>query len=105
MTQVTFKVEISTLLNKAEEFDSTRQTIMQLIEEMKSKVQSMWAVWTGNAAEAYKNKFAQLEDDIEYLNRVIMEHVQDLKDIAAEYTQAGTSVESLIEQLPIDIIK
>ncbi|MDO4543773.1 MAG: WXG100 family type VII secretion target [Clostridia bacterium] len=99
------KVTPSELSAKASEFDTIRASIMTLIEEMKSKVTSLTGTWEGEESQLFQTKFAALNDDIEYLNAIIIEHVNDLNAVCQTYTQAGQSVSEVIEGLPIDIIK
>ena len=70
------------------EFSSTNGQIRTITGEMISLVNSLNSVWSGEAADAFKTKFNQLNDDIERIYRMIDEHVKDLQEMAAEYDKA-----------------
>jgi len=100
------KVDSSVLAAKSGEFDSVRSQIMTLIEDMKSKVSALSGVWEGESAQHFQSKFATLNDDIDYLNRIIMEHVTDLSELSGVYQKVEeVDVSQYIEPLPEDIIK
>lgn len=99
------KVDPAVLIQKADEFDGHRAQVMLIIEEMTAKVNSLNGSFEGEAAVAYQNKYAQLSDDIEYLNGRILEHAADLRVMAELAIDAGTIVETVVEGLPGDIIK
>ena len=102
---VTLKVDPEVLISKASEFDSTRTQLMALIEEMRSKVASLNASWTGETADTFREKFAQLDDDIEYINGRIIEHVSDLNEIAEVYRNSGNANTTTASGLPTDTLK
>ena len=99
------KVTPDLLSAKAGEFESSRSQIMTMISDMQSKVAAMKSSWEGTAADSFQSKFAMLNDDIEYLNSIIIEHVKDLNDLAAQYAQLDPSIESVVSALPTDIVK
>lgn len=82
------KVTPEKLVAASGEFSSTGKTIRALTQEMLEIVSSLKAVWMGEAATGYGAKFAQLQDDMEKINRMIQEHVTDLNEIAREYQTA-----------------
>ena len=61
-------------------------------------------IWSGDAATAYKTKFAGLQDDIAALYRMVNEHVTDLQEMAANYTEAETANQEVAGGLSSDII-
>ncbi|MBQ9065521.1 MAG: WXG100 family type VII secretion target [Blautia sp.] len=61
-------------------------------------------IWSGDAATAYKAKFAGLQDDMNALYRMVEEHVKDLQEIAANYTEAETANQEAAGALSTDII-
>ena len=105
MDGIIVRVDSSVLENKASEFESCRAQIMDLIDQMKSEVRSLDSVWEGETSQMFQRKFAALDDDIEYLNSIIIEHVTDLNEIAATYAAGQNEVESAMQALPKDIIK
>ena len=61
-------------------------------------------VWSGEAAEAYKRKFQQLQDDIDRMVNMIDEHVKDLMQMADVYERAENANKELANSLKDDVI-
>ncbi len=61
-------------------------------------------IWSGDASAAYKAKFSALQDDMNALYRMVQEHVQDLQEIASNYTEAETANQEVAGALNSDII-
>lgn len=93
------------LISTAQEFSASGQTISSLTQQMTTMVTGLNSAWTGEAATAYVNKFNQLQDDIEQLNRMIQEHVTDLNEMARVYQDAETANLEVAEGLSIDVIE
>ena len=117
----TINVEVAALTNKAASFDSKRMQLMNIINSMNSSAESLWAAWTGAAADEFKIKLNRFLGEAQYLDRLIAEHVRDLNAIAEEYVKTGNASDTLAsgltgavgekatehskEALPNDIIK
>ncbi|MBT9778508.1 WXG100 family type VII secretion target [Clostridium sp. MCC353] len=82
------KVTPEKLTEGAANFGNSGRTVSSLTSEMMSTVKNLSTVWEGEASAAYVNKFTQLQDDIERMNRMIQEHVTDLNDMARTYQDA-----------------
>ena len=82
------KVTPEKLTEGASNFGNSGKTVSSLTSEMMTTVKNLSAVWEGEASSAYVNKFSQLQDDIERMNRMIQEHVTDLNDMARTYQDA-----------------
>ena len=82
------KVTPEKLTEGAANFGNSGKTVSSLTSEMMTTVKNLSTVWEGEASAAYVNKFSQLQDDIERMNRMIQEHVTDLNDMARTYQDA-----------------
>lgn len=82
------KVTPEKLISTSEEFGASGQSMNNLTQEMMSLVQSLKAIWNGEAAMAYGNKFSSLQSDMDKLYRMVMEHSQDLTEMAQGYMEA-----------------
>lgn len=82
------KVTPEKLISTSQEFQQSGGRIRNLTQEMVSMVDSLKAVWEGEAATAYSTKFHQLDDDMEKMHRMIDEHVRDLEEMARQYQTA-----------------
>ncbi|MBQ2904655.1 MAG: WXG100 family type VII secretion target [Clostridia bacterium] len=92
------------LINAASEFSTNGGEIQNLTQQMTDLVNGLSSVWTGEAAEAYRAKFAGLSDDIQKLVGFVKEHAQDLQDMAGLYTEAEQANEDIIANLSTDVI-
>ena len=61
-------------------------------------------IWSGDAANAYRTKFSGLQDDMATLYRLVQEHVSDLQEIAANYTEAETANEEAAGALNAQVL-
>ena len=87
----TIKVSPEKLTATAGEFSSEGSNMTNLVSEMINIVSSMNSTWEGDASVAYITKFNSLESDLQVLNRMIQEHVSDLKEMANLYRTAEQS--------------
>lgn len=86
------KVEPQRLKSAAGELSSTSGQIRNATNGMTNIVTSLTgSIWTGDAANAYVNKFNGLQDEIGKIDTMIQEHVDDLQRMAAEYDKAELS--------------
>lgn len=99
------KVSTSKLRSTATSFSSTANEIKSLTANMTSMVEGLsGAVWSGDAANAYKRKFNQLDDDIAKLVEMISEHATDLNEMAKEYEDAENKNIDASNSLSGDVI-
>lgn len=85
------KVTPEKLNEGASNFSNSGKTVSSLTSEMMNTVKNLSNVWEGEASAAYVNKFSQLQDDIDRMNRMIQEHVTDLNDMATAYKEAESA--------------
>lgn len=101
----TLKVDPAKLTSTATSLQSTGNQIKNLTSQMTTLVTSLnGEVWSGDAAEAYKNKFNGLQDDITRMIGMVNEHVTDLQAMATEFTQAESANVAAANALSSDII-
>lgn len=82
------KVTPERLLSGSEEFASLATVMSNLTGEMMTLVRNLKTVWQGDASEAFGNKFASLQTDMDKLYRMVEEHAQDLSEMARNYQEA-----------------
>lgn len=98
------KVTPEQLIASAGSFEQTGSSISSITSQMVSLVESLSSVWGGEAATAYMNKFSHLNDDIQKLTNMVIEHSTDLKEMASIYQQAERASEEAIANLSGDVI-
>lgn len=98
-------VEPAKLENAATSFSNTGNTIGNLTKSMTQMVNQISGdVWSGDAANAYKKKFNNLQDDINKMIRMVNEHVEDLRNMANQYKTTEESNKALAQSLADNII-
>ena len=101
---IILNVNAQDLINTAEEFRSSGSTVSGITDEMMSLITGISSSWTGDASEAYINKFRALDDDILKLVGMINEHVNDLEQMAETYTEGENENLDSIQMLSDDVI-
>lgn len=76
------------LRNTANEFVQVYGQVKTTTNQMVDIIKGLNATWQGEASNAFIGKFAQLEDDMMRILRMIDEHQVDLNDIAREFELA-----------------
>ncbi len=69
-------------------FDQSNKTVNSTTSSMMQKVNSLRSAFEGDAANAYIQRFNQLQEDMTQINKKISEHVKDLQDMAANYERS-----------------
>ena len=96
----TLLVTPAELKNTASTFQGKAGEVKTLHDEMISKVTALSGSWTGDASEAYKSKFSSLQTSMDKVNRMIIEHVNDLNTMAEQYETAETTAANAANELP-----
>lgn len=99
------KVSSDKLRGAANEFSTTNGQVQSITSEMNSLVNGLSGVWTGEAAEAFKAKFNQLNDDMTRIHKMIDEHSKDLMEMATVYDEAEKTGIDAINGLQGDVIQ
>lgn len=101
----TLKVEPSRLKSTAANFQTTGLHVQRMTQTMTNIVNQLsGSIWSGEAADAYKRKFNQLQDDINRMVKMINEHVTDLNAMASEYQRIEDVNKNLANSLKGDVI-
>lgn len=97
-------VDVNDLMRTAQSFNSSANEVRNTNQTMMNTVTNMNCQWQGDAGSTYIRKFRQLQDDMDKMYRMIMEHVQDLMAMAQNYIQAEQGALSQINPLSEDVI-
>lgn len=89
----------------ADSFAGQMTAVRGIADEMLSKISSLTASWEGSASSAYITKFNLLQTDMENIQRMINEHVNDLRAIAEGYHAAEAVNVGAAEALSGNIIE
>lgn len=99
------KVTPEELISTAEEFNSVSTQVQNLTRNMLDTVNALNSTWQGDAAEKYRGRFKELEDDMNKMHSMINEHVTDLRDMAQRYQQTEQKNAEIGGALSGDAIK
>lgn len=86
------------LQNAASTFSAQATQVKSLHDDMITKVNAI--PWEGQAAEDFKAKFQQLQKGMDEINRMIIEHVNDLNAIAEIHIRKESEASALVDELP-----
>ena len=100
MIEGTLLVTPEVLQEKSRTFQSMAVQVKALHDDMIQRVNSLSSAWEGNAADAYRTKFAALQTAMDTINRMIMEHSTDLDAMAQTYIDAENQATSAVDALP-----
>ena len=90
-------VSTQDLMNASSEFQSRNTAINDVTGQMLTLARGLNSQWEGESATAFINRFNELEDDMQMINKMISEHVKDLQEMAAAYEKAEQQVASITQ--------
>lgn len=100
------KVTPSQLKSKAQSFQQESNKVKNTTKKMLDLISKInGATWSGDAAKAYKNKFAKLEGDMNQMHKMINEYATDLIEIANQYESTEQANQAIASALATDVIK
>ena len=85
------------LMNASSEFQARNTAINDITQQMLNLARGLNSQWEGESAQAFINRFNELEDDMQMINKMITEHVNDLQEMAAAYENAEKQVASITQ--------
>lgn len=105
MAAITLKVDQAQLNSRVTDYDNAKNKIKTCTTTMVNTISSIsGGDWTGDARNAYVNKFRGLNDDISrMIAKLDKEIVQDLRTIIMEYNKAEQQNVQQANNLPNDI--
>lgn len=83
-------IDINAVQTGASEIANKQQTMNGLIDEATSCIQGL-SSWEGNAANAFRMSFTQLQTKLENANAVINQYVNFLNTAAQTYAEQETA--------------
>ena len=89
----------------ATQFGNSASAVRNTTNSMLNLVSNTNGEWLGEAGTSYRNKFAQLQGDMNDIFRIITEYMNDVSRILANYKQAESEIKSQITPLDTDVVK
>lgn len=99
-----FSVSTDELEIAANAFDASRNKCVNLAKRIVTAGGALKGSWQGDAATAFYNKLVGIQGDIQDINKIINEHVQDLRDIANVYKQTEDTIKGQTSGLQSDVL-
>ncbi len=100
MIDGTLIVTPEALQQKAQTFRSIALQVKALHDDMIQSINATTASYEGENADSYRARFLALQNSMDTINRMIMEHSTDLEEMALRYMDADGIVASQIDALP-----
>ena len=98
------KVDLGIVRGKLDSFSGKRQTLMNVMQQIRTVMQALAAVsWISPAARALLQKFLQLYKQIEEAIRIVDEYIHDLGVVIEQYTAIEQRLQEKAQALPTDI--
>ena len=85
-----FKATPEELKAASSEFATVDGKVTNITSEMMTLVTSLASDWEGEASQAYINRFRTLEDGMQKIHNKILEHTNDLEEMARVYSETET---------------
>lgn len=106
MAMSTLKVTPQKLRKQGQDFEKDAKQFKNITTSMFELINGInGAVWSGDAANAYKNQFKELQDDANRLYKMVIEFAKDLQEVAKQYEAAENANIATANSLAKDVIK
>jgi len=99
---IILNVQPDVLVAKAGELSNEKTSVMGLMDQAKTEVNSLTGVWKSAASDEYQSRFKQIYDDIDNMLAIVSEYISDLNESANIYSTAERAATEAAEGLPID---
>lgn len=101
---ITVKVSTAQLEDAARRFDDSRNICTNKVREMMNIAGNLRGSWKGEAANNFYNKLCQIQGDLNDIQKIINEHVNDLKVIEKNYVNAENEAARQSTSLDSDVL-
>ena len=91
------------ILGKSGEMKSIRTRLSSIMQDMKSRFQSLNSSWDSEASAAYQAQFTKIHKDIEEMLNIVDEYTRDLDEIAQKYIKIESDLGDIAISLPGDV--
>lgn len=98
-------VTFSEMQSAATQFGNSAAAVRNTTNQMLNTVSSTNGEWLGSAGTSYRNKFAQLQGDMNDIFRIITEYMNDVSKILQNYQAAENEIKNQINPLDTDVVK
>lgn len=89
---------------KAGDVEKCVSNMRRRFDAMKTLVDKSKGYWVGEAGDMHRQNYEEQKENIETVLKRIAEHPVDLRNIAQTYTSTELKAESIIQELPGDVL-
>ena len=101
---VTVKVSSAQFEAGARQFEQHRAKCKQLVQQMMNTCTGLQSKWQSPAATQYYNKLKQIQGDLNDMERIINEHVNDLREIKKIFEVTEDNAATKTASLETDVL-
>ena len=97
------RVNAQTLMSKSGDMKSIRGRLSNIMQDMKSRFQSLNQSWDSEASATYLAQFNKTHKDIEEMLNIVDEYTRDLDEVAQGYIKTEQAIGDISSSLPSDV--
>ena len=101
--QAALKVDAQVVLSKSGEMKTIRGTLSNIMEEVKTKVNSLANTWESEASSTFQSQFTKIHKDIQEMLYIVDEYTHDLDEVAQNYISTEQRIQQASAALPSDV--
>ena len=101
---IKLKVSTAQLESAAGQFDTKRQECVALVRKITGLANTLQQTWKGEASKLYCSKLTELAKEIQDIEKIINEHVNDLRAAKKVFEQAEENVGVQANNLNADVL-
>lgn len=104
MDEYKIRATPETLMSASEEILNKANRLTSAFSNMRDVTRNSFANWTGDAADLHRTLIEEQLSAMEAITARFQEQAAKLARIAGNYAGASKSVQSVVEELPTDLI-
>lgn len=101
---ISFKVKPEILEKKSQEIMDYSKIVSNRFDDLIQKTNGSASYWEGAAADAFRNKCIEHQDNMERILKRLYEHAKDLRQISLNYMGQEAAINETAADLPSDIL-
>ena len=105
LSAITLKAEPAAMEQKAGQISNAIGRMRNIYQEMTRIVSRTSGYWNGEAAELHRNRYKEMQPELERIFSCLESNVANLKEIAAVYTGTQSTITAMAQALPKDAIE
>lgn len=104
MDEYSIRVAPDVLMSASEEILTKTNRLKSAFSNMRSMMRNSFGAWTGDAADLHRSLLEEQISAMEAITARFQEQATKLAQIAGNYAGSSQSVQSIVGELPTDLI-